>query len=143
MSAAPLLPGVSVLSERADGLLAEVVVNPAEEVFRGHYPGFELLPGMYLLDLVQHLVIGHAHAAGVRTRLAGVRSARFNSVVPPGDTVTVDCAITPGDGQREVRATCGAGNGKVATFRLRFIDLEPETGKSIVDGGRETLVAVG
>jgi 3-hydroxyacyl-[acyl-carrier-protein] dehydratase len=95
---------------------ATVQVDPADPVFAGHYPGFPILPGLFVVE--------HVHAA-VRSRLPGLRvtalqRAKFLKPVFPGDSLTIDTTVTEdGDGVR-VAAVVSTASGPVAEIRLRY-----------------------
>ena len=62
-----------------------IFVDPEDPVFAGHYPGFPILPGLFVVE--------HVHAA-VRDRLPGkrvsaVQRAKFLRPVFPGDTLSI------------------------------------------------------
>ncbi|MGW1282181.1 3-hydroxyacyl-ACP dehydratase FabZ family protein [Streptomyces sp. NPDC002586] len=123
MSAVPLLPEARVLRLDDAGIEAEIPVDPTAAVFAGHYPELPLLPGVFTLHAVQQAVLRHADIRhGVHPELQEIESVRFASPVFPGDTLTVDCAITRVDGMRTVKAQCRTGRGKSATLRLRYRD---------------------
>lgn len=89
---------------------ATIVVDAADPVFEGHYPGFPVFPGLFLLDRVATLV----RPAGAR--LVGLERAKFTRPVRPGDALAVSAAF---DGLRCAVTVSGPG-GAVAEFRLRY-----------------------
>lgn len=85
-------------------------VDPADPVFEGHYPGFPILPGLFLLEHVHGLV-------GQRgLRLVGLDRAKFARPVRPGDSLTIQATVTDGLCVASVSTT----DGLVADFRLRY-----------------------
>ncbi|HEX6339698.1 hypothetical protein [Umezawaea sp.] len=93
-----------------------VFVDPDDPVFAGHYPGFPILPGLFVVE--------HVHAA-VRDRLPGkrvsaVQRAKFIRPVFPGDTLSITTEFTEdGDGVR-VSAVVSKDDGPVAEIKLRY-----------------------
>ncbi|HVV22934.1 MAG TPA: hypothetical protein VHF06_26090 [Pseudonocardiaceae bacterium] len=87
-----------------------ILVDPADPVFEGHYPGFPILPGLFLLEHVLKLV----RRPGLT--FAGLERAKFARPVRPGDVLSVDTAW---DGGLCV-ASVSTKDGPVADFRLRF-----------------------
>jgi len=104
-----------------DGVTVRVRVEADEPCLAGHYPGFPILPGVLLVDLVDGAVRRHAATHGTGpVELAEVRSVRFSRPVLPGDEVTADCAVTATDGGLAVAARCTTAQGKAATLKLRY-----------------------
>lgn len=65
---------------------------PTSRAVQGHYPGYPIVPGIFLVDLAaaaesDHLGADEVPAAEGRTWWTGVRSARFRAPVFPGDHV--------------------------------------------------------
>jgi 3-hydroxyacyl-[acyl-carrier-protein] dehydratase len=94
-------------------------VEPTEPVLAGHYPGFPILPGVYLVEHAHQVASGSA-PDGVELVLTGVDSARFHGPVLPGDVVSVDLVwSTLADGWG-CQADVHTGRGRVASVRLRY-----------------------
>ncbi|MEU1042663.1 hypothetical protein [Streptomyces sp. NPDC005907] len=130
-----LMPKSSVVRRDGDGIEMTFAADPGAPVFAGHYPGFPLLPGVFALDAVHHAVLRHAETTGGDSpELASIRSVRFLSPVLPGDTLSVEAAVTRTDGGRDVRAVCRTGRGKSATLRLRYRDAGPRDLSAAPDG---------
>jgi 3-hydroxyacyl-[acyl-carrier-protein] dehydratase len=93
------------------------VIDPADPVFDGHYPGFPILPGLFLLEYVHAVVRTSAVAEGMH--LVGLERARFTRPVRPGDEIRIEASLTMG-----ADVTCVASvstvDGPVAEFRLRY-----------------------
>lgn len=77
--------------------------------FRGHFPGYPIVPGVVLLDTAQQ---GIETATGLR--MSGIAMAKFTSPVQPGEALQLDYAIA-GDA---VRFEIHAGGRKVASGRF-------------------------
>jgi 3-hydroxyacyl-[acyl-carrier-protein] dehydratase len=128
------VPPLAVREPAGDGVtvtdaavVTRAVVDPAGEVFAGHYPGFPILPGVLLVDAVGRAAArwGEAHRLG-RLRLAEVRSARFLAPVFPGDELTTDCTVARVDpGLVEVRGVCSTARGRAARITVRCAVPEP------------------
>jgi 3-hydroxyacyl-[acyl-carrier-protein] dehydratase len=76
---------------------AEKTLPATEELFLDHFPGFPVVPGVLLTEMlgqaagkclnVQHLPRGNA-------MLAEIRNARFRQWVRPGELITLHATIT-------------------------------------------------
>jgi 3-hydroxyacyl-[acyl-carrier-protein] dehydratase len=117
----PLLELLEVKEITPDHVSGVVRVPEQAPFFAGHYPGFALVPGVFLLDLAHELVrrYGTAYVSG-GVRLESASSVRFLSPVRPGDTVEIGCRVKPADGGYAVVAACATGRGKAASIRLRY-----------------------
>jgi 3-hydroxyacyl-[acyl-carrier-protein] dehydratase len=127
MSAVPELPfaapiraidGVEV--SEADGGLALHAwkqVDPAEPYLPGHFPGFTVFPGVFVVESVRQAVAAAlGERDGVFPDLVAVRSVRFLAPLLAGDTLTVDAFVPPRDGDTPfaVEATGRRGDGTIA-----------------------------
>jgi 3-hydroxyacyl-[acyl-carrier-protein] dehydratase len=93
-----------------------VYVDPDDPVFAGHYPGFPILPGLFVVE--------HVHAA-VRDRLPGkrvsaVQRAKFLRPVFPGDILSITAELVDDDHGVLVAAVVSTGDGPVAEIKLRY-----------------------
>jgi 3-hydroxyacyl-[acyl-carrier-protein] dehydratase len=83
-------PGVSIT--------AELDVDPDLDIFRGHFPGHPVLPGVILMEALAQAasccVLASSDRAGSVGFLTGIDKAKFRQQVLPGDTVTLKATIT-------------------------------------------------
>ncbi len=111
-----LTPGESIVAARA--------IGPDEDYFRDHFPGFPVVPGVLLTEMM-------AQAAGKcldaqrlprgKAMLARILSASFRQWVRPGSEVALHAAILTND-ERYATADCQAkvGEATVAQAKLFF-----------------------
>jgi len=88
-----------IVSESADGLVAERTWRAEEDFYRGHYPDAPITPGVLLCESVfqtgalfmakQALAAGTQPGEGVPL-LAKISDVRFRNPVYPGDTVHIE-----------------------------------------------------
>ena len=105
---------------------AEVVVDvPADDpVFAGHYPGYPVQPGVYLIEYADRAA--RAAAGPGLAGLSRVDSIRFQRPVYPGDRVSVTARLSPHtDGGLICTALATVGGETVATLKLGY---PPEEG---------------
>lgn len=83
-----LKPGSSIVAEKW--------VDPSEDYFRDHFPGFPVVPGVLLVEMMAQAggkcLDAERHPRG-KAMLAGIESAKFRRWVNPGETVTVRCTV--------------------------------------------------
>jgi 3-hydroxyacyl-[acyl-carrier-protein] dehydratase len=119
-AAAPLAGFDAVLRLAPDGIATSLLVRGDEPVFAGHYDGFPIFPGVFILEVVHQAARRHATEYGGPAELAEIRSARFLAPVLPGDRLTTDCTVSGGTEACEVRARCTTARGVVAEVLLRY-----------------------
>lgn len=90
-----------------------VHVDPADPVFAGHYPGFPIMPGLFVLD--------HVRAALPGLRVVALDRAKFLRPVFPGDELTIETSLTSEEDQVRCAAKVSTGAGPVAEFKLRLV----------------------
>ncbi|MBE6990916.1 MAG: 3-hydroxyacyl-ACP dehydratase FabZ [Ruminococcaceae bacterium] len=98
-----LIPG-----ERA---VTTFYVDPARDIFRGHFPEEPVLPGVYSVECMAQaadvLLLFDERYRGKLPLFIGINNVRFRSKIRPGDTIEVRVHISAA---REEKAifTCSA-----------------------------------
>jgi len=85
-------------------------------VFEGHFPGYALVPGVYLIEAVTH---AFGRVVGKPLCISEVKRARFTGEVRPGQDVIVQIVWEEGD-PAACRATVTSEAGECASIRVRF-----------------------
>jgi 3-hydroxyacyl-[acyl-carrier-protein] dehydratase len=104
---------------------AETSMPASEELFRDHFPGFPVVPGVLLTEMMGQAAAKCLKADG-RDRgnpmLAEIRNARFRSWVRPGEPIRLFASIER-DEEKFVVAKCHAEvNGrKVCSAELMLV----------------------
>jgi len=117
-----LVPGEYAVAER--DILA------SDDVFRGHFPGYPVFPGVLQLEALAQTgalaLLSQPDARGKIALFAGVDHVRFRKPVVPGDTLRLETRLT------ERRGRIGKGEGKafvgpdlVCSGTLTFAIAEP------------------
>ncbi len=95
-----LVPGSTIVAARA--------VSPDEDYFRDHFPGFPVVPGVLLTEMMAQTA-GKCLDAERRPRgkamLAKILSASFRQWVRPGDDLLIHASMTAND-ERYASADC-------------------------------------
>jgi 3-hydroxyacyl-[acyl-carrier-protein] dehydratase len=115
------------------GFLVRAVqdVDPGEPYIRGHFPGFAIYPGVFLIETVaQATAAALDPSTGNPPRVTGVRSMRFLAPLLAGDSVLVEARVRHDrdePGAVEVDATCkrGGDGTRVASLKLTMKAPDP------------------
>ena len=90
--------------------VAEKDILASADVFRGHFPGYPVFPGVLQLEALAQTgalaLLSQPDARGKIALFAGVDHVRFRRPVVPGDTLRLETRLT------ERRGRIGKGDGK-------------------------------
>lgn len=109
---------------------ADVVVDRANPILAGHYPGMPIFPGVCLIECAHHAVLLAARDRNLAPALEAVATARFLEPVFPGDAVSIQLRIAK-DATRwkaAARLHCPRGLAARLTLHYRLSGGEPCTG---------------
>lgn len=116
-----------VLAHDATHLTAEARVPEASPVFEGHFPGFPLLPGVLMIEIMAQASGWLLVARSGFTRmalLAQAREAKLRGQVKPGAVLTVAVELLQeSSGYAELRGSLTDAGRKVAEATLRLQSL--------------------
>ena len=88
---------------------ATFYVSPEREIFRGHFPGDPVLPGVYTVECMAQtadiLLLSVESYRGLTPLFLGINNVRFRRKVLPGDTITM-CARLLSQRPEKLIATC-------------------------------------
>jgi 3-hydroxyacyl-[acyl-carrier-protein] dehydratase len=110
---------------------ARLRVDPDEANLRGHFPGFPILPGVFLVEALGQAMTLSA-GDGVSPRLRAIDSVRFVAPLLGGDVLTLEIEVTADpDGGWRATAEARRGDGdRAARIRARF-----DSGRARFDSG--------
>ena len=123
LHAAECVEGIVRDAERLT-LRATKTVDAGDPYMTGHFSGFTIYPGVFVLETV---VQAAAAALGLPVRVVRVPSMRFTAPLCEGEVLDVDCsvhALPVGEGWR-VDASCRCLDGKDAA-RIK-LEIQAET----------------
>lgn len=103
---------------RTDGV--QLRLDAAEPVFNGHYRGFPIFAGVFLVETAHHAALDRPPAGAPRLRLARLESSRFLHPAHPGDTLTFTLRWSEDGPGRVCRVTAATERDPVARIRLRY-----------------------
>jgi predicted hotdog family 3-hydroxylacyl-ACP dehydratase/acyl dehydratase len=99
--------------------LARFHFGPSFPAFEGHFPQFQLLPGVVMA--LSSMAMAEA-ALGARLRLVTVDKAKFGGMILPGDTVEAKAQVSRQDGLVQARVTLTVPQRGSASFQVRLAE---------------------
>lgn len=110
--------------EPGRSIKAEHHISADEDFFRDHFPGFPVVPGVLLTEMMAQAAGKCLDAGGAekgKAMLAQIRSASFRDWVRPGSTALITAEIRTSQAQYAT-ATCAVevNGAKVCTADLLF-----------------------
>ena len=114
-------------------ITARKFIDPALDVFRGHYPKFPVLPGVLICEACFQagaILIAHAGTAneGMVPVVTRVSNVKFRQMVRPGDMLEIEANLTERLGGAFFFTAKASVAGKVAA-RVEFACAEaPQEG---------------
>jgi 3-hydroxyacyl-[acyl-carrier-protein] dehydratase len=98
-----------------------VDVDPDNPVFAGHYPGFPILPGLFLVEYVNTAFREDRAARGESpVRPIALEKVRFLQPVYPGDQVRLELSVEQSGEFTRCLAWASVNDERVAEIRLRY-----------------------
>lgn len=83
--------------EPGKSIKAELDVDPNLDLFKGHFPGMPILPGVIIMEALAQAscccLMSQDDFEGSIGFLAGIDKAKFRETVVPGDTLTLEANI--------------------------------------------------
>ena len=106
IAASPVRAAIELEHSDPETFRASWIISPDDPIFRGHYPGFSIYPGICLIESAHRVATTHAEANNRCMQLLTVVKTRFRRPVFPGDRISVDGrTIASGDGYWQSTAT--------------------------------------
>ena len=115
-------PGVSIEGE--------LDVSPELDLFRGHFPGHPVLPGVILMEALAQTasiaVLQDPQLRGCIGFLTGIDKAKFRRQVAPGETVTLRATIVKSSRRLVVAEVEASVDGQVCATATQKYVLAPK-----------------
>ena len=108
----PMLP-VDTVEEMVPGdhIVTTFFIDPDREIFRGHFPGEPVLPGVYSVECMAQsadiLLLSMERYAGKVPLFLGINNVRFLRKILPGDTIEIHARLASERAEKAI-ATCSA-----------------------------------
>jgi 3-hydroxyacyl-[acyl-carrier-protein] dehydratase len=106
----PFLLLDAIESIEGDSIVAIKNVTGSEDFFRGHFPGYPVMPGVLIIEAMAQamavLLLGRPEYQGKLGFFGGMDKVRFKRKVVPGDTLLLEVTVTA------MRGSIGFASGK-------------------------------
>lgn len=107
----------------ADGTAVEtsVYVDPNWDIFRGHFPGEPILPGIYITEAMAQaaavMLLSHPEHHGKLPLLFQIGQMRFLRTVTPASTMQISASVSAdvGNGMYDCKVRAVVNDQKVAS----------------------------
>ena len=94
-----------------DHIVTTFFIDPAREIFKGHFPGEPVLPGVYSVECMAQsadiLLLSIERYAGKVPLFLGINNVRFLRKILPGDTIEIRARLASERAEKAI-ATCSA-----------------------------------
>ncbi len=94
-----------------ESIVTRFFVDPEREIFKGHFPGAPVLPGVYTTECMAQtadiLLLSMERYKGTTPLFIGIDKVKFKNKILPGDTIEVRAKITMERAEKAI-ATCSA-----------------------------------
>ena len=94
-----------------DHIVTTFFIDPDREIFRGHFPGEPVLPGVYSVECMAQsadiLLLSMERYAGKVPLFLGINNVRFLRKILPGDTIEIHARLASERAEKAI-ATCSA-----------------------------------
>ena len=94
-----------------ESIRAKFFVDSEREIFKGHFPGEPVLPGVYTVECIAQtadiLLLSMEKYAGTIPLFIGINNVKFFRKIKPNDTIEINAKITMERKDKGI-ATCSA-----------------------------------
>jgi 3-hydroxyacyl-[acyl-carrier-protein] dehydratase len=95
---------------------ALLIINPTSEIFKGHFPGHPVVPGVCILQIVKEVL---EQALDVPLILKRADNLKFISMIEPGAASTVALEIAYKVADEIISLTAKMNNGDLVCFKFQ------------------------
>ncbi|MCL1821308.1 MAG: hypothetical protein FWG22_00625 [Prolixibacteraceae bacterium] len=82
---------ITDIRQNESEIQASVALNCAHEIFKGHFPGFPVVPGVCLLEIAKNITKSTFNRSFV---YSSVDDCKFVSLINPEETPQIDFCLT-------------------------------------------------
>ncbi|MCM4170022.1 3-hydroxyacyl-ACP dehydratase [Arenibacter sp. TNZ] len=95
-------------NKNEEGLSAQIKLNPKHEIFKGHFPGKPIMPGVCMIQIIKELT---ERSLGKDLFLSIASNVKFMAIINPetDPTLIIDINLTELDGLVKIKSTTTFG----------------------------------
>ena len=95
-------------NKNEEGISAQIRLNPKHEIFKGHFPGKPIMPGVCMIQIIKELTEG---SLGSDLFLSIASNVKFMAIINPetNPTLTIDINLAELDGSIKIKSTTTFG----------------------------------
>ena len=86
-------------------ILVEIRLNPDHDIFKGHFPGDPVLPGVCIIQILKEIV---SRQMRMDLLIDKIISARFLSIIDPGADTVINFDLELESGTKDTHILCNA-----------------------------------
>ena len=115
---------ISISASGEDSVSFDLQLNRKCEIFKGHFPGQPVLPGVCTLEIIKDCI---SNIRGNKVILSGISQCKFTGMVDPGieNLLKIDIDIKPGikDLPGSVNAIVSASERVILKLKGEYNDI--------------------
>ena len=102
-----------------EGISAQIRLNPKHEIFKGHFPGKPIMPGVCMIQIIKELT---ERSLGSDLFLSIASNVKFMAIINPetNPTLIIDINLTELDGSIKIKSTTTFGETVALKLSANF-----------------------
>ncbi|MBC8770144.1 3-hydroxyacyl-ACP dehydratase [Arenibacter sp. BSSL-BM3] len=95
-------------NKNEEGISAQIKLNPKHEIFKGHFPGKPIMPGVCMIQIIKELT---ERGLGKDLFLSIASNVKFMAIINPetDPTLVIDINLSELDGLIKIKSTTTFG----------------------------------
>jgi len=95
-------------NKNEEGISAQIKLNPKHEIFKGHFPGKPIMPGVCMIQIIKELT---ERSLGKDLFLSIASNVKFMAIINPetDPTLVIDINLSELDGLIKIKSTTTFG----------------------------------
>lgn len=106
------------LQAEGDTLTADIALNPAHEIFQGHFPGQPIVPGVCMIQMIKEVLEGHLLRD---TKLVNADAIKFLSFVDPNVHADIKLHLKLSQSDKEIKVDAQLINDETKFLKFKAI----------------------